>query len=66
VQFGTPTKCLGEAIYDIPGLTHQGTLAQFWQNPGTVDRELYARFRYYLRTTNQLNGSVWTDLFDES
>jgi capsule polysaccharide modification protein KpsS len=66
VQFGTPTKCLGDAVYDISGLTHQGSLADFWQNPGSVDRELYARFRHYLRTTTQLNGSVWTDLFDGS
>jgi capsule polysaccharide modification protein KpsS len=66
VQFGTPTKCLGAAVYDILGLTHQGTLADFWQAPGSVDRELYARYRYYLRTTSQLNGSVWTDLYDEA
>jgi capsule polysaccharide modification protein KpsS len=66
VQFGTPTQCLGSAVYDIPGLTHQGSLAEFWQTPGSVDADLYARFRYYLRTTSQLNGSVWTDLFDES
>jgi capsule polysaccharide modification protein KpsS len=65
VQVGTPTKCLGNAVYDMAGLTHQGELAHFWQDPGSVDRELYARFRYHLRTTSQINGSVWTDLFDE-
>jgi capsule polysaccharide modification protein KpsS len=64
VQVGTPTKCLGAAVYDMPGLTHQGSLADFWRAPGSVDRDLYARFRYYLRTTSQLNGSVWTDLYD--
>lgn len=66
VQVGTPTKCLGEAVYDMEGLTHQGPLADFWNAPGSVDHELYARFRQYLRTENQLNGSVWTSLFDES
>lgn len=66
VQVGTPTKCLGDAVYDMPGLTHQGPLDAFWQAPGIVDRELYAHYRYYLRTTNQLNGSVWTDLFENS
>ncbi|HEX9622548.1 MAG TPA: hypothetical protein VF989_20535, partial [Polyangiaceae bacterium] len=35
---------------------------EFWKAPGKVDRDLFERFRYFLRTTNQINGSVWTDL----
>lgn len=64
IHHGTPVKCLGNAVYDLPGLTSQRPLDEFWQNPGTVDRALYERFRYWLRTTNQLNGSVWCDLYD--
>ncbi len=64
IHHGTPVKCLGAAIYDMPGLTYQGTLDDFWQTPGRVDHDLYERFRYWLRTNNQLNGSVWSDLYE--
>jgi capsule polysaccharide modification protein KpsS len=62
---GTPVKCLGSAIYDIPGLTHQGSLAEFFQSPAPVDRALYKRFRQWLLDQNQLNGSVWSRLYDD-
>lgn len=62
---GTPVKCLGRAIYDMPGLTHQGSLEEFVRDPGAVDRQLYRRFRQWLRENNQLNGSVWSRLYDD-
>jgi capsule polysaccharide modification protein KpsS len=62
---GTPVKCLGRAIYDIAGLTHQGSLAEFFQAPGEVDRVLYKQFRHWLLQHNQLNGSVWSRLYDD-
>lgn len=57
ISYGTPVKVLGDAVYDMPGLTHQGTLAEFWRAPGVVDDELYRGFRSYLLHTNQANGS---------
>jgi capsule polysaccharide modification protein KpsS len=65
LMHGTPVKCLGRAIYDMPGLTHQGSLADFFQEPGSVNRELHQRFRHWLLAHNQLNGSVWSRLFDD-
>ncbi|HVY31786.1 MAG TPA: capsular biosynthesis protein [Polyangiaceae bacterium] len=62
---GTPVKCLGYAVYDMPGLTHQGSLADFFRNPEPVDRALYKRFRHWLLAQNQLNGSVWSRLHDD-
>jgi capsule polysaccharide modification protein KpsS len=62
---GTPVKCLGRAVYDLPGLTHQGSLAEFFRDPGVVDRALYTRFRQWLIEHNQLNGSVWSRLYDD-
>jgi capsule polysaccharide modification protein KpsS len=62
---GTPVKCLGSAIYDIPGLTHQASLSEFFQSPAPVDRALYKRFRQWLLDQNQLNGSVWSRLYDD-
>lgn len=60
VLHGTPTQCLGRAIYDLPGLTHQGTLDDFWRAPGVVERALARRFRDYVIAATQINGSVWT------
>lgn len=37
LQAGCPVKCLGIATYDMAGLTHQGSLDSFWQNPERPD-----------------------------
>lgn len=63
LHHGTPVKCLGSPVYDIAGLTFQGPLEAFWKDPGTIDADLLRRFRYFLRTNNQINGSVWSDIF---
>ena len=65
LMHGTPVKCLGHAVYDMPGLTHQGSLAEFFAAPPEVDRELHRRFRLWLLQNNQLNGSVWSRLYDD-
>ena len=54
---GTPVIALGNAIYNIPGLTHDGTLAEFLQDPGEVDGELFECFRTWVRHTTQINGT---------
>ncbi|WP_298236459.1 capsular biosynthesis protein [uncultured Azohydromonas sp.] len=58
---GTPVHTLGDCLYDIPGLVHQGTLADFWHQPGSVDHELYLRFRAHLVRQTQLNASFYAD-----
>jgi capsule polysaccharide modification protein KpsS len=59
---GTPVKLLGDAIYDMPGMTYAGTLDEFWRNPGSVDTTLERAFRSYLLRTNQANGSFYRPL----
>lgn len=54
-----PVKVLGRAIYDIPGITYQGTLAEFFRDPGTIDHELFEAFCKWLRVCNQVNGSFY-------
>ena len=56
---GTPVITLGESVYQIPGLVYGGTLQEFWHEPGTVDRALYARFRAHLIASTQLNASFY-------
>lgn len=64
VHHGTPVKVCGKAIYDMQGLTFQGTLSAFWQAAvgERIDRELYGRFRRYLIAQTQLNGSFYKRL----
>lgn len=39
-----PVIALGQAVYDIEGITFQGGLDAFWANPGKPDDKLYAAF----------------------
>ena len=59
---GTPVKVLGEALYDVPGLTSQASLNDFWRSPGPVDKALYRHFRAHLLTTTQINGNFYRRL----
>lgn len=52
-----PLILMGRALYNLPGLTFQGGLAQFWTTPMQVDQLLWSRFRAYLITQTQLNGA---------
>lgn len=44
----TPVCTLGDAIYDLPGLTHQRHLDTFWSSPTAPDPGLYEAFRRVL------------------
>ena len=70
LHHGKPVIALGRAIYNLPKLTFQGSLDQFWKNPGRVNRLHYRRFRYALVHYSQLNGayygrSPWMQTYDE-
>lgn len=45
---GTPVCTIGDAIYDVPGLTHQGHLDSFWTAPSPPESGLYRAFRRVL------------------
>ena len=44
----TPVCTIGEAIYDLPGLTHQRHLDSFWNDPTPPEPGLYRAFRRVL------------------
>jgi capsular polysaccharide export protein len=44
----TPVCTLGDAIYDLPGLTHQQHLDTFWSHPTPPEPGLYKAFRRVL------------------
>jgi capsular polysaccharide export protein len=59
-----PTKVCGNALYDLSGLTYQGTLDDFWHatHEATPDFYLYLRFISNLINKSQMNGSFYKRL----
>lgn len=58
LQGGTPVIVLGEAVYDVPGITYQGPLDGFWANPGKPDATLYAAFKRMLHAQCLVRGGL--------
>lgn len=56
-----PVIALGRCFYAKPGLTFQGTLDAFWNDPQAVDMTSYKRFRNYLIHVSQINSSFYAD-----
>jgi capsular polysaccharide export protein len=59
LRAGVPVKALGEAVYDVPGLSHAGNLAGFWRAPLPPDRELLAAFLRALVGATQIKGGYY-------
>jgi capsular polysaccharide export protein len=57
---GSPTIALGKAIYDLPGLTFQGSLDEFWRDGQPPDPELYRCFRNTVIHATQINGGFYS------
>ena len=55
---GIPVMALGTAIYALPGLTHQATLAHFWTAPEPPDRELWDAFARVLHHHCLIRGGL--------
>ena len=56
LQFGKPLKVLGDAVYDIEGLTFQGELDSFWKAKLQPDIRLRDDFLKVLGRSIQLRG----------
>lgn len=57
---GRPLKALGNAIYDMPGLTYQGDLDTFWHRGKQPDRRLFRWFRNTVIHATQINGGLYS------
>lgn len=55
-----PLIALGAAIYDMPGMTWQGALDDFWTGGSSPDRELYQTFLSHVIDQTQINGDFYT------
>lgn len=58
LEAGTPVAVLGDAIYDIKGVTHSGGLDSFWGRPTPPDQELYAAFKRVLHAKCLVRGGL--------
>lgn len=57
--YNGPVIALGKAIYDMAGLTFQGTLNDFWTQASPPDKALFNAFRSSVIETTQINGGFY-------
>jgi len=58
LRAGVPVCAMGEAVYDVEGLTHRSGLPQFWTTPDRMDEAFLDSFIRALSTI-QLKGSFY-------
>jgi len=59
IYHNSPVKVLGNAIYDIEGLTDQKKLSKFWKNSQKPNKKLFKKFRQFVIDNTQINGSFY-------
>lgn len=59
LQLGKPVKVLGQAIYDVVGLTHQGDIDNFWHRSMPPDTALFDSFIKVLSAKYQVRGTFF-------
>jgi capsular polysaccharide export protein len=58
---GVPVVALGQAVYDIPDVTHQNGLDSFWTDPVPPDPETFAAFRRVLIERCLIPGGFFSE-----
>lgn len=59
LALGCPTICLSDPVYNLPGLTFQGSLDDFWLHGEKPDAEFFRRFRRVVMYATQVNGGFY-------
>lgn len=59
LEQGTPVVTLSDPIYNLPGLTFQGSLDDFWASPVPPDADFLDRFRRVVMHATQVNGGFY-------
>lgn len=57
---GIATIVLGSAIFDVPGLTHQGTLDDFWLSPSPPDSDVKDAFVKLIAASIHERGNFYS------
>ena len=58
LEVGIPVIVLGDAVYDVPGITHQDGLDKYWSAPEAPDSGLYAAFKKMLHAKCLVRGGL--------
>lgn len=58
---GIPVKVLGLAVFDVPGITFEGELDDFWSDPAAPDREAYEAFYKVLADRCLIPGGFFSE-----
>jgi capsular polysaccharide export protein len=59
LHLGRPTLTLGDPIYNLPGLTCQGKLDEFWTAAQPPDMAMFACFYRVVMHATQINGAFY-------
>ncbi|MCL5777703.1 capsular biosynthesis protein [Limibaculum sp. FT325] len=59
LSLGCPVRVMGDAVYDIPGLTHRRPLDSFWTQPQRPDPELFDAWARAAADWIQIRGSLF-------
>ena len=61
LQMSCPVITLGQAVYDVPDLTFQGELDEFWKRPSRPDTQLLEAFINLMVATTQIRGVFFSE-----
>jgi len=61
LQIKCPVKVLGKAVYDVDGLTYQGSLDSFWQLKQEPNEHLLKAFVNLMAATIQIQGVFFNE-----
>ena len=61
LRCGVPTIVLGDAVYDMPRITHQNGLDAFWSHPTPPELQVYKAFRRVLIDCCLIHGGYFSD-----
>lgn len=66
VESMIPVKVCGKAVYDLPEITMQCTLDEFWHQSllWQVNGEMVRKYLYFLQQTTQFNGNFYKKIHD--
>jgi capsular polysaccharide export protein len=60
LEHGCPVLALGEAVYAMAGLTHQGGLDGFWRHPTPPDQRVVEAFRRVVVAQTSVDGGYFS------
>ena len=60
IHHAKPLKVMGNALYNIEGLTYQNSLDKFWKSNFQPDMNLFRHFKNALLYKTQLNGVFYS------